>query len=176
MFDEPLPKQADVRKLASREAQFNVKLKLGVMQRISDIIVSDKGFVGVNLHVGVDGYRDRFLRGDIHCEAEVVCQRCLQPVAITVDAPFDLQIVWNEERAKQLKGDVDPLIVADDELVNLNEVIEDELLLSFPLVSNHLVGECQGKQTYESTSDDCVVEEKEKENPFSVLANFKAGK
>ena len=178
MFDEPLPKQVDLRKLAAREAHFNAKLDVAVMQRISEMVVSQQGFLEVDVRIGIDEYRDRYLKGDIHCEAEVVCQRCLQPVAITVDAPINLQIVWDEDQAQQLRGDVDPLIIGEDELVNLNEVLEDELLLSFPLVSHHADGECPDKHDYKLHSEEADVEEvaEEKENPFSVLANLKAGK
>ena len=55
------------------------------------------------------------------------------------------------------------------------EIVEDELLLAMPFVSYHDPGECSGKQSYESTSDDVkkALAEEEKENPFNVLAQLK---
>ena len=178
MFDEPLPKQVDLRKLAGREAHFNAKLDVAVMKRIADAVVGKNGFIDVDLHIGVDEYRDRYLKGDVHCEAEVVCQRCLQPVAVVVDAPINLHIVWDEKQAEQLRGDVDPLIVGEDDLVDLNEVVEDELILSFPFVSHHANADCASKHNYELPSDGTSVKDvtEEKENPFSVLAKLKADK
>ena len=178
MFDEPFPKQIDLRKLAAQEAHFNAKLDIAVMQRISSSVIGELGFLDVDLHIGVDKYRDRYLKGEVHCEAEVICQRCLQSIAVVVNAPINLQIVWDEEHAQQLRGEVDPLIVGEDELVDLNEVLEDELLLSFPLVSHHPDGECPDKHDYELSSEVAPVIEaaEEKENPFSVLAKLKVGK
>ena len=178
MFDAPLPKQVDLRKLAAREAEFNVKLDVQTMPRIADIVCQQKGFIDVSLQITVDEFRDRTIQGQAHCEVEVVCQRCLQPVAIAVDADVQLQIVWDEKQAEQLRGDIDPLIVAEDELVDLNELVEDELLLGFPLASHHADGECPSKHDYELPSEEAPVEDacEEKENPFSVLAQLKAGK
>ena len=178
MFDEPLPIQVDLRKLAGREAHFSAKLSITVMQRIAESAVGENGFIDVDLHIGVDEYRDRYLKGSVHCEAEVICQRCLQPVSVVVDAPIHLHVVWDEKQAQQLRGDIDPLIIGEDDLVNLNEVLEDELLLSFPLVSHHEDGECPSKHDYELPSEEAAVKvvAEEKENPFSVLAKLKANK
>lgn len=178
MFDEPLPNNVDLRKLAAQESQFSAKLAVAVMPRIAEMAMEEGGFIDVDIRIGVDEFRDRYLKGSVHCEANVICQRCLQPVAITVDMPIHLHMVWDEEQAKHLRGDVDPLIVGEDELFDLNEVVEDELLLSFPLVSHHDEGQCPDKHEYECPSDEPLIEvaTEEKKNPFSMLAQLKGDK
>ena len=176
MFDEPLPKQADLRKYANKQACFKANLAVSSMSRFAEAVVEGQGLIKAELQFGVDEQRIRFIKGSADCETQVVCQRCMQPVDINISADVHLGIVWDEEDGKQLPRSMDSLIVGEDELVDLNEVLEEELLLSMPFVSYHEPGECSGKQSYESATDveETIVEEKE--NPFSVLEQLKADK
>ncbi|CAA0096662.1 Large ribosomal RNA subunit accumulation protein YceD [BD1-7 clade bacterium] len=179
MFDEPLPKHADVRKLASREASFVAKLDVTHLPRIDNIVLDGVQFVAIDLQFAIDDQRVKTIQGKINAKLQVECQRCMEPVAIDVHSDVNLAIVWDEEQAKKLRRDCDPLIVGEDELVNLNEVVEDELLLSVPFVSYHDPADCRGTQNYESldpSSADKPAVEEETTNPFSVLASLKSGK
>ena len=71
---------------------------------------------------------------------------------------------------------MDPLIVGEDELMDLNEVVEDELLLNMPFVAYHDPDKCSGKQQYEFSAEEETAPVEEKENPFSVLEQLKSGK
>jgi uncharacterized protein len=179
MFDEPLPKQADLRKYTAKQATFNARLPLSCFPRFASSLAAsgkDEDSVVANLQFDVDNQRHRTLIGDVDCEVSVICQRCMQPMRIHIHADIALAVVWDEEQAQQLPKSFDPLIVAEDELVDMNEILEDELLLAMPYVSYHNLGECEGKQSYESTSDQVIkaLAEAETENPFSVLGQLKA--
>ena len=178
MFDEPLPKQADVRKLASREAHFSVRLPLNQLPRIADAVLGADGLIEVDLQFGIDDQKLRTIQGNINTRLQVECQRCMEPVEIDVEASVKLAIVWDEEQAQQLNRDYDPLIVGDGELVDLNQVVEEELLLSVPFVSYHDPAECKGQRSYQSfdKSAEAKANAEEKPNPFSVLASLKSGK
>lgn len=175
MFDEPLPKQADLRKLASRQAHFSVHLDAAQLPRFAGAIVDGQGVVDAELQLGVNEQYVRYLQGTVSCTTQVVCQRCMEPMPITIHSDVLLGIVWDEAEARNLPKAMDPLIVAEDELVDLNEVVEDELLLAMPFASYHDPDQCGGKQVYQSGEEQAPASAK-KENPFSVLAQLKPGK
>jgi uncharacterized protein len=175
MFDEPLPKQADLRKLTSSGVNLKSHLDVANFPRLANVVHQEQGQVDIDLHFGVDDQHIRYIAGSVNCKASVICQRCLEPVAIQFGSDMLLGIVWSEEKARHLPESMDPLIVVENELVDLNEVVEEELLLSLPFVSFHEMGECTGKQRYESFSEDMVAPVV-KENPFKVLEKLKTGK
>lgn len=175
MFDEPLPKQADLRKLTSRQASFKSQIAVKELSRLAGAVHEGQGLIDVDLHCGVDEQRIRYLQGTVHCTAPVICQRCLAPVEIQFGSEMALGIVWTDDQAKLLPESLDPLVLAEDELVDLNEIVEEELLLSLPFVSFHEVGECEGLQHYESV-DKAYIAPVEKENPFKVLEQLKTSK
>lgn len=175
-FDEPLPRQADLRKLAKREAHFNVHLNAANLPRFAGAIYEGKGFVEAELHFGVNEEYLRYIQGKVYSEVEMVCQRCMEPVAVAISSDINLGIVSDEDKGRQLPKSMDPLIVAEDELMDLNEIVEDELLLSMPFVSYHEPDECSGKQNYEFSAGETKASAEGKENPFKVLEQLKSGK
>lgn len=175
MINEPLPKAADLRKLVKREASFDAEFAVKQLPRVAGAVFEQVGTVHAQLHLGIDEYRVKYLRGTIDCKTQLLCQRCMQAMPATIHADANLGIVWDEIAAKQLENSVDPLIVAEDELMDLNEIVEDELLINMPFVSYHDPEDCPGEQSYSfgSKETEAALEEAEKENPFSVLEQLK---
>ena len=174
MFDEPLPRQADLRKLAAAHARFDVTMSIKHLPRFAGAVVGEDAAVRAQLQFAIDDQYRKIITGAVSCDTQVVCQRCMEPVAILVSAGINLAVACDEERARNLPNSMEPLIVAEDELLDLNEVLEDELLLALPFVSYHQPDQCSGRQRYESTLGEQPVVEKE--NPFSVLEQLKSGK
>lgn len=175
MSAEPLPKQADLRKLAGKQAHFSVACDLAAFSRFSGAVVDGKGSVTAELQFAIDEQHVPVLDGWVSCKTQVECQRCLEPVAIEIHSDICLGLVKNEIQARNLPKARDPLMVDDEELFDLNEMLEDELLLAMPFVSYHEPDQCKGRQFYESAAPGVPVAEK-KENPFSVLESLKSGK
>lgn len=81
----------------------------------------------------------------LHLEADtalsLVCQRCLDPVAVPVRAQRSFRFVPGEEAAAQLDAEIDDELPVDvlalPHALDLHELIEDELLLALPLVPRH---------------------------------------
>ena len=174
MNDEPLPKQADLRKLTARGATFRSQMGLSRFPRLASAVHEGQGRIEVDLQCGVNEQSVPYIAGAVSCEASVLCQRCLEPVAIRFASDVNLGVVWGEDQARQLPDGMDPLVVGEDELVDLNEIVEDELLLGLPIVSYHDVAECSGHQQYESADE--AAKEVVKENPFKVLEQLKSSK
>jgi uncharacterized protein len=72
-----------------------------------------------------------------HCRLNLVCQRCLAPVATDVDVDRRLRFVGDEAEAAELDADSDDDVLALARWMNLRDLVEDELLLALPLVPRH---------------------------------------
>ena len=173
MFDKPLPQRAEVRKLAAQASHFSARLDVACMPRIAEIVVEQRGVVDVDLNFDLNQQRIPVLSGRAHAAVEVICQRCLAPVAIDVRAEFALGIIWDEKQGQSLDSTLEPLLIEDGALTDLNAVVEDELLLNMPFVSYHAHTDCIDQLHYEhvTPAETAVIETKA--NPFSVLATLK---
>lgn len=175
MLSEPLPKQAELRKLAMNQASFQVSSDLTAFLRFSGAVVAGQGFVEAELNFSVNEQYVPCIDGWVRCSTQMECQRCLEPVAVEFSSTIALAVVKDDVQARELTKARDPLIAEDEQLLDLNEILEDELLLAMPFVSYHEPGQCKGKQSYQSFAGDQPVEER-KESPFSVLASLKSNK
>lgn len=177
MINEPLPKAADLRKLAQRGGHFDTTFAIKQLPRIAGAVVDGVGTVHAQLHLGIDEQRIRYLRGIIDCDTQLLCQRCMQAMPTKIHADVNLGIVWDEIDAKQLDKSIDPLVVVEDELIDLNALVEDEILLNMPFVSYHEPEDCKGEQSYSFGSKDTEAAlkkaESQQENPFKVLEQLK---
>lgn len=164
----PLPKKIEPRKLAEREAVFAGTAKTADMPRLVSALANDSGSFAVEIEFAKDEQNLSTLTGQAKGAVSMTCQRCLEPVSVEVEASFNLAVALTDEQAKHLPRDYDPLIIETDE-IELLPVIEDELMLSLPLVAYH--DDCSiqtsfGESETARTQDD-------KPNPFSVLAQLK---
>jgi uncharacterized protein len=77
----------------------------------------------------------------LHLKAEakvaLECQRCLQPVDTALAAERSFLFVPGEDAAAELDADSEDDVLALTHALDLQQLIEDELLLSMPLVPRH---------------------------------------
>jgi uncharacterized protein len=109
------------------------------------------------------------LKGRLH----LVCQRCLQDCAVDLDEKRRFILVLTDSEADEYPledEEQEPLVV--NQHFNLLETMEDEVLLSLPLIPKHPDGFCE---PHASTFGDEADEEplNERENPFNILKNMK---
>ena len=109
------------------------------------------------------------LKGRIH----LVCQRCLQDCAIDLAEKRRFVLVTTDEEADEYPiedEEQEPLVV--NQHFNLLETIEDEVLLSLPLIPKHPDGFCEPhSSTFGAESDEEALNERD--NPFNILKNMK---
>lgn len=104
----------------------------------------------------------------------LTCQRCLQPVAHTLEAERTLRFVPTEEEAARLDdAEDDEDVLALPRTLNLHELVEDELILALPLVPRH--EQCPEPLAYEPEAELPELEEQPDEapHPFAALAQLK---
>ena len=100
-----------------------------------------------------------------------MCQRCLEPMVHGVTAEALFGIVSSAEDAEQLPERYEPLIVAERSLF-VADLVEDELLLSLPLVPKHAEKDCPAAQRLAQANEEAG-EAEDKVNPFAVLSRLK---
>jgi len=172
---KPLPRQIDPRKFAQQGVVISGLVELASLSRLCDTVSADKGSISAELVFGLNDRRLPQLTGQIQAELYVTCQRCLDLTPIEVPCQVDLAMVWDEESAAKLPKTQDSWIVAEGQ-TDIYQVVEDELLLSLPIVSYHET-ECV-PSTHFSSIDKAVSQqisdtEAQKTNPFQVLGQLK---
>jgi len=169
MLNVKLPKVVDPRKLADRGVQLTGVIAVKEMIGLSQVLVDSEAQVMADLIFSRDELRIRTISGSAKATVPVQCQRCLEPVDVKLSANVNLAISYSEEKAQTLPKYYDPIIVEGDDL-ELLPLIEQELILSLPIVSYH---ENCSIQTSFGDGKTVATPAPEKPNPFSVLASLK---
>ncbi len=164
MAKDMLPKQIDPFQLANNETTLEGDLPLLEMVRLSDLLSDESGLAQITLQFGRDELKYAFIKGSIKTKFKVVCQRCNQPMPMELDIPVDVSLVRNDKEARRLPGQCEPLLVTGDTM-SLTAMVEEEILLSIPIVPRHSLKGC-----YVKPSDFTEWEEEEDvAHPFSKL-------
>lgn len=115
------------------------------------------------------------VEGTASCAIELVCQRCLQPMASRLEAGIALAILPDENSATGVGDDWDPVISRRGEHLQLAQLVEDELLLALPIVVFHESrADCEIDEQYTEAAEEEPVTTDEASNPFAVLKNLKS--
>lgn len=169
MSDERLPLHIDPLRLARAGAQLRGHMPMADMERFAPLLAQAPGEAEVELDFGIDVERRAFMRLQLRAEVALVCQRCLGPVRHLIEVERLLGVVTSEAQAEKLPDIYEPLYVTEEPLF-LREVIEDELILSLPIVPRHAEDECAPAVTGAGTDNKAGAV---RENPFAVLAGLK---
>jgi uncharacterized protein len=101
-------------------------------------------------------------------QIDLECQRCLQPVRVALNAQRSFLFVAGEDTAAALDADSEDDVLALTRALDVPALVEDELLLSLPLVPKH--EHCPSAPALAS-SDDTLAEPAP--HPFAGLAALK---
>ncbi len=172
MSTGPLTRQADIRKLASSGAVIEGSVKVSELGRLAQALAEDSGTVSYCLRFGVTEEGIPSIAGQVEGSVVVLCQRCLEPMELDLRSEFLLGAVDSDERARQLPGRLEPLVLQED-IVDTAAVLEEELLLCLPFVSYHSQDECKQKVGHQSIEEGAEPVSEERNNPFDVLAALK---
>lgn len=173
MSKSELPERVDAYKLADQGPQ-NLEgvVPSARLPRLANVVLSQDAEFKAALSFSRDAEQRRLVEGDVSGSVVLECQRCLKPVSVALNGRFTMAVVYNDEMAKALPADIDPLMLLPDEPLEVAELVEDELLLCLPMHAMHDEGECQ-IQTEFGPDDAGVEQTPEKDNPFKVLESLK---
>jgi DUF177 domain-containing protein len=148
-------------------------LPLEKMSRLATVLRNPQDCVAVELEFGIDEQKIRYARGHLQTTLDLTCQRCFMSMPLAVNSELTMGFITTLDEADLLPESYEPVLVQESGC-SLLELVEDELLLSLPLVVRHKESECQIKQDYIAAYDDD--HEVPVENPFAVLERLKKGK
>ena len=173
-----VPEYVDARKMAQQGALISGELDVASLPRLAQAAASNEGKINVDLDFHRDEQNFRVIGGQIEAKVSVLCQRCLDPMQISISGKPSLAIVWSDDQAQALPKYLEPVLQGED-LISLWQIIEDELLLLLPMINFHSESECKADKGYSTAPDDEIAsidEVVERENPFNVLNTLKGKK
>jgi uncharacterized protein len=106
------------------------------------------------------------LKGHLQTRLELECQRCLQSLDFPLELDFSLLIDASDEIVQHSSQDT---LYSDDGWIDIVEVVEDELILTIPLVAMHENRACNSNWPASAIT----AETTKTENPFAVLQQLK---
>ena len=169
-MNQTLPVHLNFRQKAKTGFEIQGKWPIKQLKRLNELLLSDQGDIQVSLKFGFAGHIP-YIEGNITAELQLKCQRCMQPMPYNIDNHFKLGLVLNDEQMDKLPDEFEPYLVEDDSN-HLPDMLEDELLLSLPLVAMHEY-ECSEHMKEQDTVEDEQADSSDaKENPFAVLKDL----
>lgn len=174
MRDRHPPELLAVRKFVLSQVQIEGTWPLAQFARLAPQLANCDGDVACKFVGEVDAVGRPLLHITAQTQLNVQCQTCLHAMPIEVDSAFTLQLVLREDQIDE-DGELDPLLVGDEE-ISLRDLVEDELILSLPVVANHEIGECKVDARLFQQDESHVHEVSDAEprkNPFALLASIK---
>ena len=144
--------------------------KLADMTRLLAECESRSEHVKVSVKFDVDERGLTVMSGTGSTLVALTCQRCNEDFEQLLEVEYTFSPAKNDEAAEKIPSYYDIVELDENGEVNLRELVEEEFLLSIPLIPRHNIQDC-------SASADSVwgelPEELEKPNPFDVLKQFK---
>jgi uncharacterized protein len=126
---------SDIDRLADGHADLDFVIPLDALPRIQAKLPGARGTVhGVAHFSRAAGLPIAQL--DVQGAAELTCQRCLAPMRFAVESSSRVALVASEKQADRVPEDLEP-VLAEDDRVRLQDLVEEELLLTLPIVPLH---------------------------------------
>jgi len=134
-MQKKLPESVDFLKQVERNACFEAVWPVSGLARLAEVVCSKQGEVTARFKFGTRA-GTHCLDGYVQAELELRCERCLDPVKQHIESDFRFGLISSEDEADLLPREFEPLLVSDSG-PSLVELVEDEILLSLPIVARH---------------------------------------
>jgi uncharacterized protein len=171
-----LPDTIDPWRAAESGRRVAGRLPLAAMPRLAALLAQRDGEAEYVLTFSLDAKRRPCIRGTVVAGPELICQRCLEPMRVSVRADLSLLVVQGYDEAAALPEQSDPLLVAGDS-IRIADLIEDEIILALPQVPMHDEGDvCTAASRGQAESAPVAPLEGEDASagPFQVLQQLKS--
>ena len=170
-----LPLTVDPVKSAQRRLNYEGYYSRNQLVRLAEAVNQVLSDVEAELSFTIDPQKLVVMQGKADVDVMLQCQRCGQPFPYHLSYTFNYSPVSNLDQADVLPEIYEPIELNDFGEIDLLAVIEDELLLSLPLVPMHEPEHCEVSED-EQVFGELPEELAKKPNPFAVLASLKKQK
>lgn len=176
-FDDP--RKLDVRTFIEQGAEGSGREPLAAMDRLASSSVPDPDAAPVfvswhaqgELREPLGAAAEHWLRLQGEAPLNLVCQRCLGPVAERVWFDRWFRMAADEAAAAELDGELEDDVLAMPRRMDLLELVEDELLMALPLVPRHAV--CPEPLPSSAADEPAEPAGESAPHPFAALAALK---
>ncbi|BDH46285.1 hypothetical protein TUM12370_23290 [Salmonella enterica subsp. enterica serovar Choleraesuis] len=166
-----LPLTLDPVRTAQKRLDYQGIFTRDLAKRVAESVVSVDSDIECEMSFGIDNQRLAVINGDAQVTVTLACQRCGQPFSHQVHTTYCFSPVKNDDQAEALPEAYEPIEVNEFGEIDLLAMVEDEIIISLPVVPVHDSEHCEVSEA------DMVFgklpAEAEKPNPFAVLANLK---
>ncbi|WP_101775236.1 23S rRNA accumulation protein YceD [Pasteurella oralis] len=167
-----LPLTVDPVKDAQRRLDYDGYYAINQLERLSESVSKVLSDAQVRLSFFIDPQKLVVMKGQATVDIEVVCQRCQKAFMQTIDCTFCYSPVANLDQADVLPEIYEPIEFDEFGEIDLLGTVEDELILSLPIVPLHSSEHCE-VSVAEQVFGELPEELAKKPNPFAVLASLK---
>ncbi len=137
-----LPTSIDPIRLADRGTRLAGTIPLRRMKRLLAYCHSADGVVSADLEFSRDRQQGvRLIRGQVAVAIEIICERCLEPMTLQLESSVELLVYT---AGQEVLDDQEDVLIAG-ESVSLDEIIENELILSMPMIPAHPQDKCTAR-------------------------------
>ena len=166
-----LPEMIDHRKQASRQAVIEGSFPIRQLQRFGSLLADQAGEVHLRLAFSKGDGGQTHVEGQLETNVTLICQLCMQPVATQLVCELAVDIVSSAEQMDALSFEQDGM-VHEDRLIPVAALVEDELMLSVPMIPQHGEGGCPETE-YTMAREDAQTsrEDTQTHRPFARLAD-----
>lgn len=167
-----LPLTIEPHKDAQRRMDYNGYIPRELLSRLAESVKSVLSDAQVQLSLFIDPQKLTVIKGTATVEVELECQRCGSGFTQTLDCELLFSPVKDMDRAGDLPEIYEPIETNEFGEINLPDMIEDEFILSLPLVPMHQAEHCE-VSAEEQVFGELPEELASKPNPFAILAKLK---
>ena len=155
------------RKLANKNGELRYQWNVEDFSRLDGLLYSNDGTISLHLKGKFDDRNRCLVEAHISANVQLECQTSFEAIGYKIDTRVLYCTVVTEDQIADLDDEYEALLIEDGQ-VDIKQVIEDELILSIPVVANKAVSDLGINMTYGE-----IAEEKEtKKNPFLVLQDL----
>ena len=132
----------DLEALAEREATISGEIELRQLTRLRDVLHSDSGSVQAVLKFSRQASVYVTVELKIDATVDLICQRCLEPMQHRVSEEVSL-VLLDQDSALGDLVETREAVVLDSEKLKPASLVEDELIVSLPIIPRHeRIDEC----------------------------------
>lgn len=165
-----LPQIIDPNKSAMKRSTFVGVYASSLMERLAGAVEACGDWIDVEVKFSKDAQGLTYFNGEASAQVELLCQRCNNTYHDSIAVEFMFSPVQGNEDVL-LPDAYEPVEVNDHGEVDFLQLLEDELILSLPIVALHAEEDC------DIGPDDMtfgkINPEQERKNPFEVLKELK---
>ena len=148
----PWSKPLEIDRLADSQADLDFAVPLAELTRLRSQHSSIAGTVQGHAHFAREA---GFPVVELHMSgtAHLTCQRCLQEMLEPVTSAARIALIGTEADAARVPEHLEPMLAAGGQ-ISIGELVEEEMLLSLPIVPLHAAAsECQVGSGSHSAAD-----------------------